>query len=47
MDLSFYLHILKNVFLPLNIFMATFGVAIGIIFGALPGFTAANGDRVS
>ena len=46
MDFDFYLHILKNVFLPFNLLMATFGVVIGIIFGALPGFTAAMGIAI-
>jgi putative tricarboxylic transport membrane protein len=46
MDYTFYLGVLKNVFLPFNLLMATFGVVIGIIFGALPGFTAAMGIAI-
>ncbi len=46
MDFNFYLDVIKTVFLPFNVFMATFGVVIGIIFGALPGFTAAMGIAI-
>ena len=46
MDFNFYLDVIKTVFLPFNVFMATFGVVIGIIFGALPGFSAAMGIAI-
>jgi putative tricarboxylic transport membrane protein len=40
------LQIIANVFTPLNILMAAGGVVLGIIFGALPGFTAAMGIAI-
>nr|MDA8124953.1 tripartite tricarboxylate transporter permease [Deltaproteobacteria bacterium] len=46
MDYAFYLGVLKNVFMPFNLLMATFGVVLGIVFGALPGFTAAMGVAI-
>lgn len=46
MDFGFYWDVTVKVFQPFNIFMATFGVVIGIIFGALPGFTAAMGIAI-
>jgi len=46
MEFGFSLAVLKNVFMPFNLLMATFGVVIGIIFGALPGFTAAMGIAI-
>jgi putative tricarboxylic transport membrane protein len=33
-------------FMPLNMFMMTFGLLVGMIFGALPGFTATMGVAV-
>ena len=42
-------HILNgfiHCFMPLNMFMITFGLLVGMIFGALPGFTATMGVAV-
>lgn len=45
MDIN-YIVILKNVFTITNILLAAGGTLMGIIFGALPGFTAAMGIAV-
>jgi putative tricarboxylic transport membrane protein len=46
MDTNVISEAIKNVFLPFNALMAVFGVVVGIIFGALPGFTAAMGIAI-
>ncbi len=46
MDYALFIQVVGNVFAPFNILMAVFGVVVGIIFGALPGFTAAMGIAI-